>query len=235
MYLELRDNLHIENLRFGCYILTGSHPAITTQKIGWNNDVKYIRKCSPTANEVSVNRITVKLLYEYFELDNMGVEPPRRCEKCWGCKDCSFCGHMLSQQEQYEYQAIESKVRYNPLTQSFVVNYPFAGDPSILPDNKGQVSKIHQRLEKKLQKTHFLDEFNQEFNKVLDNGSLVKLSPQKIVMWDGVAYYISLQDVQNEDSDTTHLLIVSNSSLSYCKGLSLNSILMKGPNTLPDQ
>ena len=54
-------------------------------------------------------------------------------------------------------------------------------------------------------------------------------------MWDGAAHYISLQDVQNEDSDTTPLQIASNSSLSDRKGLSLNSILMKGPNTLSDQ
>ena len=57
---------------------------------------------------------------------------------------------MLSQQEQYEYQVMESKVRYDPATQSFVVTYPFTEDPSILPDNKGQVMKTYQGLEKKL-------------------------------------------------------------------------------------
>ena len=48
-------------------------------------------------------------------------------------------------------------------------------------------------------------------------------------------HYISLQAVENEDSDTTPMRVVSNSSLSDRKGLSLNSILMKGPNTLSDQ
>ena len=79
MDLELGDNLRIKKSRFGGNILTGSHPAVTTQKIVWNDDVNHIRKCSPAANEISINRITVKPLYEYFELDNMGVEPPR-CE-----------------------------------------------------------------------------------------------------------------------------------------------------------
>ena len=69
---------------------------------------------------------------------------------------------MLSQQEQYEYQVMESKVRYDPHTQSFVVNYPFNDDPSILPDNKDQVTKIYQRLERRLQMTHSLDAFNQK-------------------------------------------------------------------------
>ena len=60
---------------------------------------------------------------------------------------------------------MESKVRYDPPTQSFVVTYPFTEDPSILPDNKGQVMKIHQRLEKKLIKNDRLQAFNQEFTK----------------------------------------------------------------------
>ena len=142
---------------------------------------------------------------------------------------------MLSQQEQYEYQVMESKVRYDPPTRSSVVNYPFTDDLSILPDSKGQVIKIHQRLEKKLHKTNSLDASNQEFNKMLDNGSLVELSPQEIDMWDGAGHYISLQDVQNEDSDTSPLHIVPNSSLYDHNGLSLNSILMKVPNTLSYQ
>jgi hypothetical protein len=80
-----------------------------------------------------------------------------------------------------------------------------------------------------------LQDFNQEFNKMLTNGSLVELSPEEMNMWDGPVHYISLQDVINEDSETTPLRIVSNSSLSDRNGLSLNSILMKGPNTLSDQ
>ena len=97
-------------------------------------------------------------------------------------------------------------------------------DPSILSDNKGQVIKIHQRLEKKLLKNGTLEAFNQEFHKMISNGSLVELSPEEMQIWGGAIHYISLQAVLNEDSDTTPLRIVSNSSLSDRKGLSLNSI-----------
>ena len=96
------------------------------------------------------------------------------------------------------------------------------------------MTKIHLRLENKLIKADRLQDFNQEFNKMLTNGSLVEVSPEEMNMWDGPVHYISLQDVINEDSETTPLRIVSNSSLSDRNGLSLNSILMKGPNTLSD-
>ena len=55
--LELRDNLRVKKSRFGGHILTGSHPAVTTQKIVWNDDVNHIGKCSPAANEISVNQL----------------------------------------------------------------------------------------------------------------------------------------------------------------------------------
>jgi hypothetical protein len=97
------------------------------------------------------------------------------------------------------------------------------------------VIKIHQRLEKKLIKTNSLSAFNKEFEKMVNNGSLVELSKEEMAMWDGAVHYVPLQAVENEGSDTTPMRVVSNSSLSDRKGLSLNSILMKGPNTLSDQ
>ena len=62
---------------------------------------------------------------------------------------------------------------------------------------------------------------------MVSNNSLVELSPKEMHIWGGPVHYISLQAVENEDSDTTPMRVVSNSSLSDRKGLSLNSILMK--------
>ena len=142
---------------------------------------------------------------------------------------------MLSQKEQYEYQVLESKLTYEPSTHTFVVSYPFTADPSILPNNKSQVIKIAQRLEKRLHKTHLLQAFNDEFDKLISYGAIKEISDSELRSWDGPTHYVSLQHVINEDSTTTPLRIVTNSSLSDRKGLSLNSILMKGHDTLSDQ
>ena len=58
--------------------------------------------------------------------------------------------------------------------------------------NQRQVTKIHQCLENKSIKTNRLLDFNQEFDKILNNGSLVELSPEGMNMWDGPVHYISL-------------------------------------------
>ena len=229
---EKRANLRVLFSYFGLgLVLAGSHPAIKSNGIRWSEDVSSIMHCA----HASVNRLSVKPVYEYFESDSLGIQPPRRCGNCRNCKDCSFRGQMLSQKEQYEYQVIESKIKYESATQTFVVSYPFTADPSVLPDNKMQVIKIAEREEKRLLKSDLLDIFNEEFNKLINYGALQELSTQELDLWDGPKHYVSLQHVIKEDSVTTPLRIVTNSSLSDRKGLSLNSILMKGHDTLSDQ
>ena len=225
-------NLRILSSSFGSdLILVGSHPSLKSCAVTFSEDASSILH----SHHASVNRISVRPIYEFFEAENLGVEPPRRCGSCRNCKDCSFRGHMLSQKEQYETQVIESKIQYDQSLHQFVVSYPFTQDPSILPNNKTQVIKIAEREEKHLAKCGLLDSFNQEFNKMLSNGALVELSNHEQEMWDGPTHYVSLQHVVNESSSTTPLRIVTNSSLSNRNGLSLNSILMKGHDTLSDQ
>ena len=41
----------------------------------------------PSTTSVSVNHISVKPIYDYLELDNIEVEPPRRYANCRGAKN----------------------------------------------------------------------------------------------------------------------------------------------------
>ena len=142
---------------------------------------------------------------------------------------------MLSQKEQYETQLIESKIHYDAASKQFVVSYPFTQDPLALPNNKAQVIKIAEREEKRLAKSGLLDALNSEFDKMLSYGTLVELTHYELKMWDGPTHYVLLQHFINESSSTTPLRIVTNSSLSDRKGLSLKSILKKGHDTQADQ
>ena len=59
-------------------------------------------KLSPSqiVNKIGV---LVKPKYDFFEAESLGVQVPRICANCLKCKECSFTGQQLSQQEQYEY------------------------------------------------------------------------------------------------------------------------------------
>ena len=222
-------------------MLAGSHPGLASTPIEFNEDVSYIRLGSipsmvqSVSLDVNAVKISVKPSHEFFEGDILGVEPTRICGNCMKCKECTFRGQQLSQKEQYEYHVIGEKVIYDESQKCFFVTYPFIDDPHVLPADSGQVIKIAEREEAKLIKESLLDQFNEELDSMLENNVIVELTEPEMIMWEGPTHYVSLQHVTREDNATTPVRIVANSSLSSKGGVSLNSILMKGPNTLSDQ
>ena len=179
--------------------------------------------------------MSFKSIRDYFDSNELHVETPRRCNNCLNCTDCSFQGQQLSLREQYEYEIMSKNVTFDEENHVFRVKYPFLQDPSILTNNFNQVTKIATREEKNLCKEGLMEEFNKEFNNMIQYGALVELSKDCMTAWKGPVHYISLQHILKPESPTTPIRIVSNSSLSDRNGNSLNSILMKGPNALSDQ
>ena len=230
--LEIKENMRVlsSSLDSAC-ILVGSHPSIRSSGLKLSDEASSIMYSS----HASVNRISIRPIYEYFEKDDMGIEPPRRCGNCRNCKDCSFFGNMLSQKEQFETRVIESKITYDASSLQFRVNYPFTQDPMTLPNNRTQVLKIAEREEKRLLQNGYLDSFNQEFHKMQKLGAIEEICGQELSRWQGAKHYVSLHPVINTNSTTTPFRLTTNSSLSDRNGLSLNSILMKGHDSLSDQ
>ena len=226
--LEAVDNIKVLKSRFGSgLVLSGNHPALKSLDPPDSN--------SHIGASLHYTKITYKSVREYLDANELHVEVPRRCNNCMNCDECSFLGHLLSLREQYEHQHMKQNVSYDETEKVFKVKYPFLEDPSILSNNVHQAIKIGEREERKLFKEGLMDDFNTEFNKMISCGALVKLSKGDMESWTGPVHYVSLQHVLKPESTTTPLRIVTNSSLSDRNGNSLNSILMKGPNSLSDQ
>ena len=179
----------------------------------------------------------VKLSYtqerDFFTLDDLGIEPARRCVGCKGCRECSWRGQRLSKQEAFELEYIEKCVDFKDA--KFHVKFPFLIDRKELADNYGQVVKIAEAEERKLDREGRMNEFNELFQKLQDLGALEEISDKELMEWSGPVHYVSLQHVVNEESATTNFRIVSNSSLKTPGNPhTLNSILATGPNMLTD-
>ena len=71
------------------------------------------------------------------------------------------------------------------------VTYPFKIDPYCLPNNRNSVIKMTEKQEKRLIKSGHLSTYNQEFQKYVDRGAVLKLSDQEIDEWKGPVNYIS--------------------------------------------
>ena len=238
---ETHNNLVVCRSMFGCgWVLTGYDEGLQAEECSWGEEVAAMRAGRVTVLDQSNNRITVnqvKLTYtqerDFFTLDDLGIEPARRCPGCRGCKECSWRGQKLSRQEAFELDYIEKCVEFK--NGRFQVKFPFLVDPSELADNYGQVVRIAESEERKLDREGRMAEFNELFQKLQDLGALEEISDKELMEWSGPVHYVSLQHVIDEDSVTTSFRIVSNSSLATPGNPhTLNSILATGPNILTD-
>ena len=240
---ETRGNLIVYQSLFGSgFTIGGYHASINSAGVSWDPTVAHIRsqevRCAPqihSQQKVHFTRVTYNSVREYMESSDLIVPTPRRCNNCMKCEECKFRGHQMSLQEQYEYKIMEDNVEYEEGTKSFRVKYAFSEDPSILTSNLNQVTKIAERLERKLENKGLLNSFNNEFDKMLELGALEELTTEEMNAWSGPVRYASLQYVCKPGSATTPFRIVTNTSLSDRNGVSTNSILMKGPNVLSNQ
>jgi hypothetical protein len=67
-----------------------------------------------------------------------------------------------------------------------------------LADNYGQVVRIAESEEKKLNREGRMTEFNELFQKLQDLGALEEISDKELMQWRGPVHYVSLQHVINE-------------------------------------
>ena len=92
-----------------------------------------------------------------------------------------------------------------------------------------------ETFERRLEKKGLTDKANEVFDKMVSLGALVEISQLELDMWKGPVHYLPIQAVVQKKSLTTPIRLVTNSSLiDPSTGLSLNSILAKGPKALND-
>ena len=239
---ETRGNLVIYQSMFGHgWLISGCDSDLQAEECTWGEEVSVIRMGKVTVLQssyrITVERHPVKLSFtqdrDFYTLENLGVEAPRRCEGCRNCRECSWRSQSLSKKEAFELEYIEKCVDFKD--GRFHIQFPFLVDPHELADNFHQVVKIAEVEERRLLKEGRLDEFNELFLKLQKLGAVEEISSFELRSWSGPIHYVSLQHVIDESSNTTSFRIVSNSSLKTPGNpYSLNSILAKGPNLLTD-
>ena len=122
-----------------------------------------------TLSKVEVKPFSEK---DFWEMENLGVSPPKRCGRCTICKICSDEGLLLSCQEEEELKMINDGVSiHNGIT---TCRYPFIKDPNILSDNRQPMIKRAVSLEKSLEKRGLKKNYNEEFKNSLRKKLLLK-------------------------------------------------------------
>ena len=248
VHMETVGRMVVKTSIFGQgWVLNGAHEAVDCGTVSFDRNVQIIR-----SGHYSSNRIVVKYNQivnfetveefgyaasekEFMSGESLGCEPPRRCLRCKGCKECAFRGANMSPKEALELRMMESKICFDKSIGKWRVSYPFLQDPRVLTNNYRRVLKMAENLERKLVKAELVDAANEVFNKMVDLGALEEISSAELDLWNGPVHYLPIQAVVHLASRTTPVRLVTNSSLvDPATGLSLNGILARGPMVLND-
>ena len=170
---------------------------------------------------------------DFLTVEGFGIDIPKRCKNCLGCKECGFKARQLSWNEAKELGHIERGLSLDPINKVWTAEYPFHTDPSILKDNYRQAYACLMSLEKRLEKDGQLEAFNKQFEDAVERGVFEVVQKEAKEEYAGPVNYITITEAYKDGESTTPIRLCMNSSMKY-QGLSLNDLLMKGPSALND-
>ena len=202
---------------------------ISVASVSIENSKIFSQECS----KICSVRIDPMLTTEFWDADNLGVEPPRRCLRCRQCLqkgECSENHILLSLKDQAELDAINRGIQVKDgMTTS---TWSFLKDPSCLGDNRKQVIATQSRLFNNLVKEGKLELYNDQILAGIESGLWSEISKEEMYSYNGPQNYITHHAII-KDSSSTPVRVVHNSSLKN-GAESLNSILPRGPSQLND-
>ncbi|XP_049321149.1 uncharacterized protein LOC111193301 [Astyanax mexicanus] len=172
---------------------------------------------------------------EWWRWDSIGAA----CEpKCGGCR-CGTCqpgGKEMTLAEERELEVIKEGLTYikkdaHSKTPHWDAKYPWTEDPASLPNNRRGVEATFLRTERQLIKTpEWKAAYTAQVRDMVERGAAKKLTTE-ISSWKGPVWYVSHLVAPNPHSVTTPVRLVWNSSQKF-EGLSMNDLLLKGPDVL---
>ena len=234
--------------------LLRSLSAVIRTRLNWRDD----NHCSASdqvstystlplqASDNYKNNITVNALKSSPHCDKLQdvvAIPSINCKDCAkrqaSCKVCRYLNSEMSLNDLRELQIIRGLISLRPNPQDpqkfdVFVDYPFTVDPhkAFAPEHSNRIAAKYnsERLRCRLLKIGMADKFQDEMNKVKEQGHIrvrddftPSLSPHS---------FIFLNYVEKSSKVSQSVRPVSNSGATNKKGYSLNSATFSGPNFL---
>lgn len=173
---------------------------------------------------------------DWWKWDSIGAA----CEpKCGGCRcgNCQPGGKEMTLSEERELEIIRKGLTYikadaHSDEPHWDTKYPWIQDPSSLPYNRSGVEATFLRTEKQLKKEpEWKIAYTAQVHEMVERRAAKKLTKEMIASWKGPVWYVSHLVAPNPHSVTTPVRLVWNSSQKF-KGVSMNDLLLKGPDVL---
>ena len=219
---KIVGKLALYNSQFGTGFLVG----------GQQGEVQGDAEIDKFAHHVSHTEARNIKPLDFFSAEGFGVDIPKRCRTCRGCKECGFKAGQLTWTEAMELAQIEKGLSLDTVGQVWTAEYPYKTDPCILKDNYSQAYACMASLERRLRRTQNLENFNQQFQDAVGRKVFEPVTKEEMQQYSGPINYITITEAfKDGEGTTTPLRLCMNSSMKYM-GVSLNDLLMKGPSAL---
>ena len=186
--------------------------------------------------EVRKTALTNKEVVDWLKWDSIGAACEPACGGC-RCGQCPPGGKEMSLADERELEIIKAGLTFREKDahsgeSHWDAKYPWKEDPASLPYNRKAVEATFRRTEKRLdQDPTWKEAYARQIHKMIERGAAVKLTETMKQKWSGAVWWVSHLAAPNPHSVTTPVRIVWDSSQVF-KGVSLNSILLKGPDVL---
>ncbi|KAL0165741.1 hypothetical protein M9458_037585, partial [Cirrhinus mrigala] len=177
-----------------------------------------------------------KEILEWLKWDSIGAACDPICGGC-RCGKCSPGGKEISLAEEKELEVIKAGLTFRERDAHsnqphWDAKYPWKEDPVSLPNNRKAVEATFLRTEKRLMRDPLWKEvYLNQVHEMVERGAAVKLTKDVMDSWKGAVWWVSHLIAPNPHSATTPIRLVWNSSQEF-GGVSMNSILLKGPDVL---
>ncbi|KAK7944841.1 hypothetical protein WMY93_000569 [Mugilogobius chulae] len=177
-----------------------------------------------------------KEFLKWWKWESIGAACEPRCGGC-RCGNCQPGGKEMTLAEEREMEIIRNGLTYvtgddHSPEPHWHAKYPWTEEPESLPNNKRAVEATFLRTEKQLSKEpEWKTAYASQVHEMVDRKAAVKLSKDILQSWTGPVWYVSHLIAPNPHSVSTPVRLVWNSSQRY-RGLSLNDMLIKGPDVL---
>ncbi|KAL1247062.1 hypothetical protein QQF64_022438 [Cirrhinus molitorella] len=177
-----------------------------------------------------------KEVLEWLKWDSIGAACDPICGGC-RCGKCSPGGKEMSLADEKELEIIKAGLTFRERDAHsdqphWDAKYPWKVNPVSLPNNRKAVEAMFLRTEKRLMKDPLWKEaYLKQVHEMVERGAAVKLTKDVMDSWKGAVWWVSHLTAPNPHSVTTPVRLVWNSSQEF-GGVSMNSILLKGPDVL---
>ena len=175
-------------------------------------------------------------IVKWLQWDSIGAACDPVCGGC-RCGKCAPGGKEMSLADERELEIIKGGLTFklsdgHSDKPHWDARYPWKESPATLPNNRKAVEATFLKSEKRLERDPVWKEaYTRQVHDMVARGAAVKLSRATMDSWSGAVWWVNHLTAPNPHSASTPVRLVWDSSQEF-RGVSLNGILLKGPDVL---